>query len=99
MEKNGYTSRATGLSGDCNEVYIKAKSSYGGRMDAMWIASPNQSYGQEIFAAEGYTDEAKSSGILTEYGISKYAGFRPVICLKGEVELEKVSNGKYSIIE
>ena len=59
-----------------------------------WIASPS--------AHSDITLMSVSSsgwiGVQSEYARADSFGFRPVVCLKSEIQLEKVENGKYKIV-
>lgn len=80
-------SNSVKLSNDVNQVYyIKSNISQNG----WWLASPvNESTSLGIVY--------HNDGSLGGYDYSSGAGFRPVVCLKSDVELEKVGDYEYKI--
>ena len=74
------------------------------KAEAMWLASPNS-----LYMDDGQTNEFFHAqylcgmGYLGDMGRRDYkfslAGFRPVVCLKSEVELEKQEDGIYHIVD
>ncbi len=90
---NGYTySNASGLeaSDENNEIYIKTRQE---NANAMWLASPSSGDNDDIVYAycSGYLDNGNY------YYISSGPGLRPLVCLRSNVQLEKVKDGEYKI--
>ena len=84
-----YDTSISGLAKDeYNSVYIKSDKS---KALAMWLASPSALGGLMLMLADyyGYVD--------TVHYNSTVPGFRPVVCLKSEANLQKVADG-YEII-
>ncbi len=81
------------LSNDCNEIYTKMATQ---KANGMWIASPSHEY-QCIVAT--FTNDTNNTSSLVGQHYGNDVGLRPVVCLNPDVQLEKVSDGKYSIIE
>ena len=61
---------------------------------AMWLASPSAGTSNDVVSVD-YT------GIVRNYdGYSNYSnGFRPLVCLKSDIHLEKSEDGNYTIVE
>ena len=64
------------------------------RTEGMWLAGPSSSSANFVFTAS-------SNGRILSFNARtrKYCGFRPVVCLKSGVTLEKVGNGQYNLVE
>ena len=87
----GYSySNAKGLGSDCNKIYTKPQKD---KADAQWVVAPFHNGTNLIVYAD-------SVGYLSNnyyYSYSYYPGLCPVVCLKSGIQLEKVSDGVYSI--
>ena len=77
-----------------NSIYIKSDYSqaYG-----FWIASPAAGYTEEshwlLYAPEnGEIGKGRSIEDINQ-------GFRPLVCLKSEIQLESTESGNYRIVE
>ena len=69
--------------------------------DGMWLGSPS-AYGSTAYGScESYLVSAySSSGLFGFYSFqSNNRGFRPVVCLKPDVKLQKNSDGSYTIVD
>lgn len=86
---NGYTySNASGLSSDCDGIYIKSGTS---KAEAEWLASPSSSGTSTLLYAS-------SGGFLGNYYYNvTNPGLRPVVCLKSDVQLKKTRDRVYAI--
>ena len=74
---------------DYNELYIVTDNSYNQlKSRGMWIASP---------ASNGALIGANSVHQILYYANGGYKGFRPIVCLKSGIQLEKQSDGTYII--
>ena len=87
-----------------NNLYMIDKADK--KAESMWIASPScydpnylMKVGTGLLKSELY-DGSVDDEDLEEYGI-RYInpGFRPIVCLKSETKLEKISDTEYRIIE
>ena len=63
--------------------------------DGMWIASPIDFYTEDEIINIYYSGKLASLGIKT---VTPSLGFRPVVCLNSNVELQDNGNGRYLII-
>lgn len=64
--------------------------------DGMWIASPIDSYGEDEIINIYYSGKLTSSNLRVT---SPSLGFRPIVCLNSNVELQDNGNGTFSILE
>ena len=81
-----YNTYISGLAQDeCNSIYIKSDNS---NAYAMWLASPSANFSNYLMYADCYGN--LSNNYYTDYG---NPGFRPVVCLKSKVKLQKVVDG------
>lgn len=87
---NGYAySNTSGLSSDCDKIYIKPDNS---KSSAMWLASPFD------YAAENLVGVFYDGLITYGYGYNNsFPGLRPLVCLKSEVQLKKTGDREYTI--
>jgi hypothetical protein len=77
-------------SNEYNGIYIKkdTKKAY-----ATWLASPSASGTDKVSGAD-------SSSCMTYYSYNNYArGFRPLVCLSSDVQLEKTEKGNYNLVK
>ena len=80
-----YSTYIQGLAqNEYNSIYIKSDNS---NANAMWLASPSASYYGTLMNA-GY-----SGNLDADHYSSNNPGFRPVVCLKSKVKLQKVVDG------
>ena len=85
----GYT--LSGLTPDeLNGIYIKKDTT---KTNCMWLASPS-AYGSDILFDVDYTGTVDFSRY---YGGA--VGLRPLVCLKSEVQLERVDSDTFRIVE
>ena len=75
---------------DFNDIYIKSEQD---KATGMWLASPSARDSEDAMSADsgGYVN-------LAIYWSSD-EGLRPIVCLKSEVQLEKVDENTYKIVE
>ena len=80
-----YSTYIQGLAqNEYNSIYIKSDNS---NANAMWLASPSAHSSAYLMSANYY-------GRLSNYYYGNdYPGFRPVVCLKSKVKLQKVVDG------
>ena len=73
-----------------NKIYIKSDQD---KADAMWLASPSAHFSSYVISADynGYVNYNSH--------INNGPGLRPIVCLKSEVQLEKVDENTYRIVE
>ena len=64
--------------------------------DGMWIASPIDSYAENEIINIYYSGKLTSSNLRVT---SPSLGFRPIVCLNSNVELQDNGNGTFSIVE
>ena len=89
---NGYTySNASGLeaSDENNEIYIKTSQE---KANAMWLASPSSSNSYLNVVHANWHGNLNTSNYD-----SSNPGLRPLVCLRSNVQLEKVKDGEYKI--
>lgn len=56
----------------------------------MWLATPSNSSGEEIMAVYSGCDNTSEGGYISNnYTSNEDNGFKPIICLKNIVKLEK----------
>ena len=74
-------------------MYSTSKAEWG-----MWMASPSSNYPTSLIVEHYFSSNTflKQEGV-DDNGYSHY-GFRPVICLKSGTQLEKNSDGSYTIV-
>lgn len=87
VSNNGGTSYVNGISGMLNRnetLYVLPQSS--GAKD-MWLASPS-AYGNRAVMFVGY-----NGGVSFGYYDNVYVGFRPLVCLKSDIQLEAYEDG------
>ena len=72
-------------------VISKTGNAYG-----MWIASSSASSGDCVMALD-YKGVISSVNIDFSNGM-KWMGFRPIVCLKSEIQLQKNEDGNYEIV-
>ena len=99
ITSNGYRVRWNGgswdvwlseVESDYNQIYIKTSTN---KAESMWLASTS---------ADGNTSfiYARSNGTINTVTHNAAAtGLRPIVCLKSDVELEKLDDGTYQIIK
>lgn len=92
---NGYEVKWKFVSGyttsfDCNDIYIKSDTS---KAHAMWLASPSYFKASDVMIA--HSDGSVTNNDYT-FGIP---GFRPLVCLSSDIQLEKLDNGNYRIVK
>ena len=72
-----------------DSLYVKSDTS---EADAMWLASPSvEKSGRLIMDARSF------GGILSDYYDNPTFGFRPLVCLKSDVQLQKTVDSTYQI--
>lgn len=68
----------------------------------MWMASPHANYQTSLMAAEYIVSYGRGTAELSQDGYDdnnySHYGFRPIVCLKHDVKLQKNSDGSYTII-
>ena len=79
------------LQDDFNHIYIKSDDY---KADGMWIASPSSS---DTYGFSSLINIRYSGAINCGSYKNKYLGFRPIVCLKSDVLLKKISDGVYAI--
>ncbi len=86
---NGYNySNESGLSSDCDEIYMKP---YNSKATAMWLASPSNGLAGDLVYVNYY-------GYFGSYLYSHNGpGLRPLVCLKSDVQLKKTGDRVYAI--
>lgn len=87
VSNNGGTSYANGITGMLNRnetLYVLPQSS--GAND-MWLASPS-AYGNRALMFVGY-----NGGVSFGYYDNVYVGFRPLVCLNSDIQLEAYEGG------
>ena len=89
---DNYAYSITDVNDNDNLYYLKDDL---GKCSYQWLASPNANSGYGLLTS-GTTK--KIIGIRCEYG-SNSVGLRPIICLKSGIQLEKISNTEYRIVE
>ena len=75
-------------SSDTNKLYVSENTST--NADGYWLASPSANGANSVLCV-GYGGYVIISGYSSNYG------FRPLVCLNSDVELEKQENGTYLI--
>lgn len=71
------------------------------KTNAMWLASPS-GYGSDRVMCAGYAGRSyyeQTNAVFNTTYSWPYEGIRPLICLKSEVLLEKIEEGRYTIKE
>ena len=58
---------------------------------AMWLASPAAFVSYELMQADGYGE------VCSDFSSWDLKGFRPLVCLNSDIQLEKQTDGKYLI--
>ena len=90
---SSFSSYITGVD-DYNELYYTTNSISKSKASQMWIASPSAAYAYELMCVD-------YNGRILSYPLyiyrDGYAGFRPIVCLNSDVQLEKQSDGTYLI--
>ncbi len=92
---SSYADNIDGLSTDINGIYIKVDKS---NAEGAWIASPSS--GNHFLQTKGYNlmhADYDAQLYYDGYAAGFKYGFRPIVCLKSEVQLEKQENGNYII--
>ncbi len=87
---NNYMTTSSEYLDSSDSTYVISSTA---KANAMWVASPsaNDSYYLMIVYCTGYVDGASYS--------RSNLGFRPLVCLKSDVRLEKNDDGSYTIVE
>ena len=78
-----------------NGIYIKSDVS---KEDDTWIASPNNSTLDGADTLIILSNDIDDGDLFIGDCENGEAGIRPIICLKSDVQLEKVSDGTYQIV-
>ena len=77
---------------DFNSIYIKSDES---KAEGMWLASPAARDGSKVMEAS-YYGAVTFTGCFEPYSIN---GFRPIVCLKPEIQFEKQTGGTVMIVK
>ena len=72
---------------------------YANMQDAMWLAAPTTTALNNVLAV--WVPDYEIEGAFDAFHTIMYTGtgFRPIVCLKSETKLEKISDTEYRIIE
>ena len=90
-DSNSWSSTISSAFNTDDSLYVIT---YDGRADGIWLASPG---GSEKSLSNVYhlDDGSLDSNVCSNSDYSR--GFRPLICLKSNVELQEQSENKYAI--
>ena len=90
-DAGSYSNYISGLARDeFNKIYIKSDTD---NATALWLASPSADYSNGVVYAYSYGNVGSTDSY------SSYLGFRPLVCLRSEVQLEAVDENTYKIVE
>ena len=88
-----FATSTVGIKDDINNLYrYDTDSTYA---TTYWFASPSAS---NAYYMTGASSSSSSAGVRGYYS-DKNSGFRPVVCLKSDVQLKKIGEYEYKIIE